>query len=84
MSNIITENNLNKCTITELKSKCKELKISGYSKMKKEDLIKTILNKKNKELIITDIDEISIDSDSKNQELNDEINIVSNSKKRKM
>lgn len=78
MSNIISENDLIKCTITELKSKCKELNISKYSKMKKEDLIKIILNSNSnsQELIIKNIDEIS-----KNQELNDDISIVSNSKK---
>ena len=83
MSNMISENNLIKYTIVELKSKCKELNISGYSKMKKEDLIKKILDKygNNQDLIIENIDEISINSDSKNQELNDDISIVSNSKK---
>jgi lysyl-tRNA synthetase class II len=38
------EKELTQMTIQELKNKCKELKIKGYSKMKKEELI-DIINK---------------------------------------
>ena len=37
-------NELNKMTIDGLKEKCKELNISGISKMKKPDLVSTLLN----------------------------------------
>lgn len=39
--------NLNNLTVPQLRQKCKELGLKGYSKMKKEELIELITNKNN-------------------------------------
>ena len=42
-----TDNNLKNYTVVELKEKCKSLKIKGYSKLKKIELIKLLENNSN-------------------------------------